>query len=160
MNSALLILISFIPLGVLSVSDFRKRRISVYWLLVFAGSAFFSAGVYLGWETFIARLAVNFIFLAGLYLVLAGYVYLFRRRVFHSFSGTIGLGDLLFLPLLSPFFELYGFVLFLTAAFASSLLGYGIVRLAGKTKKSTTVPLVGTVGICFMFYMLGRLWGK
>lgn len=158
MNPGLPILVTFIPLAVMVRSDIRTRRVSVYWLLLFLLAAFVSAGLYLGGTTMAGRLKINLTFLLLLYIFLGFYVCVVRRRAFLSFTGTIGLGDLIFLPALSPFFELRDFVLFLTVAFLFSLGIYGLFKLFGKDRSWRSIPLISTVGICFMVYIPVMLW--
>ncbi len=152
MHAAFVLLGPFVPLGVLIVSDWRRRCISVAWLAITAGVSFVSALLCFGGTLVAARLATNLPFLALLYGGLWFYLRLVRRR-----ERAIGLGDLLFLPLLTPFFDLYGFVLFLTGSFGVSLLGYGFVFSMTK-QKTRSVPLVSTVGSCFLIYLTVRLW--
>jgi len=151
-------LFSFIPLGIMIGSDFRTRNVGAIWLLLFAILLVVAVCASLGGAAFAGRLKTNLLFLLFLYLALGFYVCVIRRRAFASFFRAIGLGDLLFLPVLSLFFELRDFVLFLTVAFALSLLGHGLVRMFRKTEKNATIPLIATVGVCFMIYVTAVLW--
>jgi len=152
------ILICFLPLGVMMLSDLRRRRIGVCWLVLFALSLFIFAWIYSGIGVFTDHLLPNLLFLTFLFLVLGIYIRVLRRRVFHSFSRAIGSGDILFLYALSPFFEVREFVLFLTGAFLFSLVAYGTYRLLRKNNPVSTIPLVSSIGLCFMIYASLKLW--
>jgi hypothetical protein len=140
-----------LPLAGMILSDFRQRRIAVVHLLLFAVAVLASARFCFGGEILALRLTTNLLFLALLYICLWVYVCVVRKK-----EQAIGLGDLLFLPLLAPFFDLYDFVLFLTGSFLFSLLVYGLLFIARK-QKTRSVPLVGTVGLCFLIYLFA-LW--
>ena len=146
-----------IPLGGMILSDFRQRRIAVVHLLFFAVATLGVAGFRFGGRILILRLMTNLSFLALLYGFLWIYLGVVRKR-----KRGIGAGDLLFLPTLVPFFDLYDFVLFLTVAFLFSLLAYAVFFRLGKQKARgvRSVPLVGTVGVCFGVYLIAQLWMK
>lgn len=136
-----------LPLGAMIRSDFRRRRIGVVPLSLFGAAALVSAWICFGGTAVVRRLAEGGIFLGLLYAFLWLYCVVRRRR------RAIGTGDLLFFPLLAPFFELYDFVFFLTGSFAVSLLFHWIASRLEK-QKTRSVPLVGTVGVCFGVYLL------
>lgn len=141
------------PLFVLILSDFRRREIGTLWLLVFGVLSFVCSICYFGGMTVVIHLLSNLTFLTLLY----GFLAVYTRTVRHeSLHRAIGAGDLLFLPVLSPLFPLREFVLFLTASFILSLAGWGVYTLL--TRRDSTIPLVGTVGICFIGYFLFQIY--
>jgi hypothetical protein len=142
-------------LGVLIASDFRRREIGVLPLVLSAVANGIIGWLQCGWPELGFQMALNLIFLGLLYLALCFYVGVIRRRVYGSLFRAIGAGDLLFLPALAPLFELREFVLFLTVAFALSLVGWLAYRSA--SRRQVTIPLVGTVGICWVIYSLFRM---
>jgi hypothetical protein len=145
---ALLHIASLAVLAGLILSDFRRREIGTPGLILSAVLNTALGGLLCGWPALGLRVAVNLVFLAMLYLALWGYVAGIRRRAYRSLFQAVGAGDLLFLPVLSPLFEPREFVLFLTAAFFLSLAGWSVYRLI--FRRRTTIPLVGTVGLCFL----------
>ena len=147
---------SLVVLGGLIVSDFRRREIGVGGLILFGGLNITIGWLQCGWSWVGFRVALNLVLLGLLYLLLWFYVGVIRRRVYGGpLWRTVGAGDLLFLPVLAPLFELRDFVLFLTAAFILSLAGWLLYRWISKFR--TTIPLVGTVGICWSIYSFFNL---
>lgn len=150
MNPIYPMLLSFVPLGVMIRSDFAYRRIAVLWLLLFGVLQFISWFCRLGFPGVFSNLAANIVFLALLYGSLWLYIGVLRRKRFSSLWQAVGAGDLLFLPLLAPGFGLHGFVLFLLVSFVATLAGWGLCAVF--SHKYTTIPLAGSVGICFLIY--------
>ena len=148
----LLAILSVLPLGAMIRSDFRERRIHIAWLGLFAVAQAVYGYYRLGLAAVVANMAGNALFLAILYLFLWFYVCCIRRHELKSFGNAIGAGDLLFLPALCPLLGLRQFVVFLTVSFALTLAGYAAYKkLSGR---AATIPLVGTVGICFAVYLI------
>lgn len=160
MHFNFILIIAFIPLLVMIVSDFRTRQIGVLWLVLFAILTLISGWIYEGGTAIAGHLKTNLAFLALLYSFLGIYVCVLRHRAFSSFHRAIGSGDLLFLLALSPLFEMREFVQFLTLSSALSLLGYGVLLKIRTSKLILSIPLVGTLGLCFIFYTTIRIWLK
>lgn len=140
-----------IPLGFMIYSDFSNRYIDIIWLSVFAVLQLVAGSVRYGFKDVINNFYTNVIFLLILYLFLWFYVVI-RHNKINSFRDAIGLGDLLFLPSVCFIFDLYEYVIFLTLAFIATLLGYIFYKIF--SKNLDTIPLVGGIGICFMFYVI------
>jgi hypothetical protein len=134
------------------VSDLRKRNIKVIWLTAFYAATYISSIAVSGWMTALLNAACNIIFLALLFGFLYVYVGIVRKNRYGSFSRAIGTGDILFLPALAPLCDVVQFAGFLICSFALTLLGWGVLRLLGRAPK--TIPLVSTVGMCFIIYAL------
>ncbi len=145
------IIAAAVPLAAMVISDFRKRNIGIAWLVLFYAITAASAVLAHGWRTALLNTAGNIVFLALLF----GFLYIYirvRKNRFASFGKAIGLGDILFLPALAPVFGVRQFSLFLTASFIVTLVAWSILRLLGRAP--STIPLVSTVGICFIIYSL------
>lgn len=150
------ILLSMIPLGFMVVSDIKMRHIRLIWLILFGVMILTAAIFTFGTTNVFGNAAANLVFLALLYLFIWFYTAVIRRRAIGSPSGAIGSGDMLFLAVLVPFFDIKGFVGFLTASFILSLTGYYILRAGNKN--IMTIPLVSTVGTCFIIYCGLFVW--
>lgn len=140
-------------------SDLRTRRVDARVLALFASVNLVLGGWLCGgpagWAWAAGQLAANLLLLALFYAALWGWTAVIRRGAIGSLTAAIGAGDLLFLPALAPLFETREFAAFLTASFAASLVGVGVCRLAGR--RVASVPLVATVGVCFVAYTLYRI---
>lgn len=147
--------ITAIPLLIIVVSDFRKYTISSVWLGIFAVSNIAVSFIESGVKSAGTNLLINTILLLLLYVLLWGYVKFFRASRYKSLRDTIGLGDFLFLPAITPLFGPVDFTLFLTVSFILSLVWWSILRIA--VNKDKAIPLVGTVGCCYLFYHISMI---
>lgn len=145
-------LVTLIPAGALALSDFRHRTVSAAWLAVFGMLAAGSVVLADGWMAMLARSGSNLLLLGvlggcvGLWLLLRGRVSGLRLR---DYAGA---GDLVFAVLLTPLFDLRGYLIFLLAGSAGSLVWWlAATRITGRP---ATIPLVGTLGIAYILYTL------
>lgn len=126
--------------------DFRYREI--WWftppLLLIGG--FFYKWQTLNWEHFL----FNFLFIGTLISFLVVYVRI-RFKSSNLFRDYFGLGDVLMLMSLTPFFGFPFFIYFFTASTIISLLGYLLVSLF-KTQKS--IPYAGYMSLCTITFLL------
>lgn len=141
----LLTSVLYINLVTMVISDFRKRVINAYLLAIFAllviYSVYTNEGVYL----LKTRVLWNVAFLLYMFSVMMAYLWLTKRQI----SQLIGSGDILFIFTITPLFELREFIVFLTLAFAATLIFYALLSRYYPTK---TIPLVSCVGISFIVY--------
>lgn len=145
-----LIMISFIPLTVMILSDYKRRTINIVWLMVFGILQIAGAWMMIGESQTLINIITNTAILLFLYTCIGIYVTLNRKRI-GSFSNTIGVGDLLFLPLITGLFEVREFLIFLIISFLIGLL-YGLTPNC-----RNGVPLVSVVGGCLIVYMLIKI---
>ncbi len=151
MNPQLLLFASFLPLGAMIRSDFRERQIGAAALVLFSllqlGYALLSAEA--------REVLLNLLANLGLVAFAGGTLWIFlhvSRPAAERRSRMIGSGDGWFIIALAPLFELREYVFFLTAAFLLSLGWWGALVLL--RRRPDTIPLVGTVGVCFLCYAL------
>lgn len=137
--------ILYINLVAMVISDFRKRVINAYSLAVFALLVIYSVYTNEGIYFLKMRMLWNVAFLMYMSFVVVTYLWLTKRQIFES----IGTGDILFIFTLTPLFELREFIIFLTLAFAGTLIIYMFITLYYQTK---TIPLVSGVGISLIIY--------
>lgn len=145
-------IITAVALLVIVFSDFREYMISVVWLAVFALSNITAGFVELGIRPAGINLLLNMAQLILLYTFLWGYVKFLRVNKYRSLRNAIGLGDLLFIPALTPLFTPVDFMLFLIVSFVLSLAFWGVMGIV--TKKRSAIPLVGTVGCCYLAFRI------
>ncbi|MDR2936142.1 MAG: hypothetical protein LBU80_02215 [Rikenellaceae bacterium] len=153
MNPRLLLFASFLPLGVMIRSDFRERQVGVLALVFFASLQFGYALLSAEAHKVLLNLTANL----GLIGLAGGALWIFLHVLRPGDSRQmIGAGDGWFIVALAPLFELRGYVFFLTAAFLLSLGWWWVVGLL--RRRPDTIPLVGTVGVCFLCYALALLF--
>lgn len=138
-------LVLIIPAVMMSVEDFRNRRISVAVLAVFAVCVLSYEWLA---ESIVAML-INMATNIGLLAVMFGGVALSllvrsksRRK---PIKELIGLGDVLFMVAATPLFPLKEFLYFMLVSFIAALLGWLAIRSA-KRRQDLTIPLVGAMG--------------
>lgn len=129
-------------------SDFSKRCVRADMLLLFGLAQLCYACRHVAYQAVLAGILQNVLVLA----VWAGGVLVFysvrRRQLVVTLKEKIGRGDICFLFCLTPVFGMRGFVWFLLAGFSVSLAYW---RFAGGIR---TVPLVGTLGGCYIILLL------
>ena len=134
-------------------SDFLRRGIGTVWLVLFGVCHLSYALMLAGGKTVAASVALNLVVVGLMFSFLKGYAGFIRRSSVPS--GTmVGKGDWWFLGTLAPGFAPEEYVRFLTLSFALTWVGWK--RYAVFRPRTSTVPLVGTVGICFLFYVFIR----
>ena len=67
----------------------------------------------------------------------------------------VGAGDLVFVLLLTPFFDLRDYLFFLLVGAVGSLLWWSIVTRLGR--RPATIPLVGTLGTFLILHVVVEL---
>lgn len=126
--------------------DFRYREI--WWftppLLLVAG--FFYKWETLNWEHFL----FNFLFISTVISFLVVYVRI-RFKSSNLFREYFGLGDVLVLMAITPFFGFPFFIYFFTVATIISLLGYLVVSLF---KKQQSIPYAGYMSLCTIAFLV------
>lgn len=132
------------PLLFMIYWDFRHRNILLWHILLFGvlqiGVCIYKYGVVsTGWNA-----AINIAILVIIGIVVGVYS-AFR---FKGKKKPIGMGDILFILFLTPFFDHRTFLYFLIISFCLTLVGWGIWHYLLK-KPSENIPLVSGVGICY-----------
>ena len=145
-------LVILFPVGVLAFSDFRYRTISVTWLAVFGVMSLGSVIWTDGWMTMLTRVGGNLSLLVLLGICVGLWLRVWGRKQGLMVRDYIGAGDLVFAVLLTPLFGLREYLIFLLAGAVGSILWWGVSVWI--KCRWTTIPLVGTLGISYMFYTL------
>ena len=126
--------------------DFRYREI--WWftppLLLIGG--FFYKWETLNWQHFL----FNFLFISFVISFLVVYVRI-RFKSNNLFKDYFGLGDVLVLLAITPFFDFPFFIYFFTVSTIISLIGYVFMSLF-KAQKS--IPYAGYVSLCVIAFLL------
>lgn len=141
-----------LPIVMMIISDFRWRSVNLLWLIcLFIVSVVVS--ILLGG---IRDVVINVLTNCLLIIYLAVGVFLYfsikARHWVNLLRCHFGVGDLIFLICLTPIFNIYHYLLFLTISFCITLALWGLCRLSGRIN-STSIPLVSSVGIVFLVYI-------
>ncbi|MCR9013204.1 hypothetical protein [Gabonibacter chumensis] len=142
-----------IPLMLLIRSDFKRRVVSVYTLLVFGSLQFIVVLMKEGIYETVIRTGINSVVLLFLGIGVCLYLLLKYGPVAFATRRFIGSGDIVFLFFLTPAFAGLEFPKFLVISFLLTLVGWGVCC---KRKRELTIPLVATVGICYLIRILIR----
>ncbi len=151
-------IITFFSLGLIALQDFVSR--SVYWWLfplLFIGVLIFLPEIEN--ETFNISYVLANMCLLLLVVSLTGiyYFFVYRRLALSKIEGSVGLGDLLMLPVFIVSFSPFNFILFFIASIVVALVGYII---QGMIKNDmNTVPLAGYWAVLLMICFLGSWVG-
>ena len=137
-------LLLLIPLVILTISDIRSRTVSSWWLLTFGILNLIFMGITEGWKCVAIRTFGNLLLLLIVGLTLLAYAKVRHKRL----PEMLGLGDVLFLVVVSPAF---GWAEYLKYIVASSLVGillWPLFRLVQPLK--TGVPLVSVLALGYI----------
>lgn len=133
-----------IPLSILTISDIRSRTVSSWWLLTFGILNLIFMGITEGWKCVAIRTFGNLLLILIVGLTLLAYAKVRHKRLLEM----LGLGDVLFLVVVSPAF---GWAEYLKYIVASSLVGillWPLFRLVQPLK--TGVPLVSVLALGYI----------
>ena len=141
--------ITIIPLLVMIISDWYTRRISVVILITFGLLWFlYTIGNY-NMYLVLYRSLCNITLLFALYIGI--YVWFLIKGEKKRISQTFGSGDIVFLVLLTPVFQLYEYLLFILYSCVVSLLWWFIIYWIKGSNR--TIPFISTSGICYIGYI-------
>lgn len=144
-------LIILIPVIIMVISDFRRREVSLLWLLAFCtGSVIISMNIY-GLYIMTCNILSNFFLL--LYLLLGVTIYL-RARYKHwinPFRKYLGGGDAVFLLGIAPLFPIHTYISFLVVTFSCTLCVWW--PLSKIKKRNITIPLISVIGTALCIYI-------
>jgi hypothetical protein len=133
-------------LALIFYQDFRYREI--WWftppLLLIGG--FFYKWETLNWEYFF----FNLLFISFVISFLVVYVRV-RFKSSNLFKDYFGLGDVLVLLAITPFFEFPFFIYFFTASTIISLIGF---LAASFFKAQKSIPYAGYISLCTIAFLL------
>lgn len=135
-------LIILIPLVSMIVSDYRKRSVVLWQLLLFGMLVLTVSLVNYGLQPTSLNIATNMI----LSLLIGLSVYFYFLLKYKSVPPVIGKGDILFILFLTPFFTPRKFLIFMLVSFVATLLIWCICAVL--RKRHVNIPLISGVGIC------------
>lgn len=145
-------LLVFFPLLLLIIQDFRFRYIYLWSLGIFGTAQIAMCYSIYGWLPLFYNVLFNLSVLGLISLFVGVYLLLrFKGRL----KQSVGWGDLLFIPLLTPYFETRSFLIFLIISFSFTLVGWLIYCYCSKKKEELyQVPLVSGVGGSYLLVLL------
>ncbi|MCD7970259.1 MAG: hypothetical protein LUF87_07895 [Alistipes sp.] len=137
--------VSLVPLGFMVVSDLRSRTVNILWLGLFGVLILTAIWLQSGYLAGFINMAVNIA--AGSMLLGCGIIYWRIRhgKWMRPVDNLIGMGDIIFIILVSGLFAPVRFLYFLLSAMVFSLAIWLLMKLTGD--KDNTVPLVAGMGI-------------
>ena len=143
------VVVMLIPVIVMIVSDFRRREVAVWSLILFSITSMATAIYSYGWSATVTNIVHNALVLCYLGVGLLIYMRIRYRRFVNPLNGYLGAGDLWFMLALSPLFPSKEFLIFLLVTMAGSLIWW-VIR-----GRNGTIPLAGMLGIALGVYLLG-----
>ena len=141
--------IALISVVTMIISDLRLRKVSLYALLIFGSSILIHSCLESGFRICISNVMGNMLLL--ILMGLTGILWFYVTGSPHKLNKALGCGDIIFFAAISPIFQFYEYLIFLTASFTISLLWWLIIFFT--TKRRTTIPLVAISGVCYIVYV-------
>lgn len=148
----LLLMIALIPMV---VSDFKTRKISLIFLIVFAALSVFVSVEQSGLNEMWINSIYNILLLIYMSVGVILYLWIKNRRLTNPLNAHLGLGDVLFILSLVPLFTLRAYLWFLIIGMSLSLV-WGLIK-GRYSKQPVSIPLVGTIGVLLCFYWTWNL---
>lgn len=137
------------PLILMIFQDFKCRQVSLLSMLLFGvlqiGFCFWKYGAIQTGYNILANLIVLF--------VIGAFVTIYAYFCFNQSKQLIGIGDIIFILLLTPYFLFPYLLHFLIISFIMALLSWGIGVYLQK-KKAFTIPLISYLGICYTIVII------
>lgn len=133
--------------------DFKFRAISWWSIPLLASLLLFQKQANSTWSETSIYTLFNVGIIVFQFLVISLYFSIKQKQIINIFKKYIGIGDLLFLIAIAPFFDPMQFVFFEVFSLIAILiasLGYGFVKKSWSFK----IPLAGMQAICFILYTL------
>ena len=137
-------LLLLIPLVILTISDIRSRTVSSWWLLTFGILNLIFMGITEGWKCVAIRTFGNLLLLLIVGLTLLAYAKVRHKRL----PEMLGLGDVLFLVVVSPAFGGAEYLKYIVASSLVGILLWPLFRLVQPLK--TGVPLVSVLALGYI----------
>lgn len=144
------IIILICLLGVLTFQDFKSREISWFLIpLLIIGFVVFGLQR-IGIEEMATYFGINFMMMAFTFLGVILFVSLKEKKATNIFKKDFGLGDFLFILVLTVAFSPINFFIFYLGSMVITILIYGGVMLFNK-QINKEVPLAGAMSLLLIF---------
>ncbi|TKG91597.1 hypothetical protein EYV94_21470 [Puteibacter caeruleilacunae] len=142
----------------IAVQDFKNR--AVYWwlfpllLLGMLGYAYQVSGKVISWDNLMVNLivAITVTALCSLY-----YLVRYGLNGFERLYESIGMGDMVMLPVLLVSFSPLNFIVFMVGSLFIALLGFALVSTSRRNE--LTIPLAGYWAILLLVVLMGAHLG-
>ena len=129
--------------------DFKYRYVYLWQLILFAIAQLIFCFLNFGQIILFQNLLINGLTILFISLLVKLYIYIrFRDRKYEG----IGLGDIIFIFILTPYFSISLFLYFMIISLLFTLGCWLICRLIGN--KSKDIPLISTLGICYCLFLI------
>jgi len=149
-----MLLLKIFGMGILIVIAWQDlTQKAILWILFPLGFIVFLVSGLLEIETgeYLKNVLLNFLFILTLLALLVLYFSVKHKKPVNIIDWYFGLGDLLFLGILSTVFSTVNFILFLIGSLLFTLLIYTIFNAVQSNKK---IPLAGLMAIILVGVML------
>ena len=137
-------LLLLIPLVILTISDIRSRTVSSWWLLIFGILNLLILGNLDEWDSVLSRIVGNLLLLLIIGLTLWAYAKVRHKRL----PEMLGLGDVLFLVVVSPAFGEAEYLKYIVASSLVGILLWPLFRLVQPLKIG--VPMVSVLALGYI----------
>lgn len=134
--------------------DFKDRSVSIIYLLTLALSILVSTALFEGISLYGSRLLLNGTVLLLQFLLIWVYFCIRAKRIIFIVGSHIGLGDLLFLFAVAPFFSLYGFLFYVLVGLFFCLITYPLLLL----NNNRLIPLAGVFSVVLFIYCATKFY--
>lgn len=139
-----LLILILIPLVILTISDVRSRTVSSWWLLAFGILNLIFLGLLDGWECVMNRIVGNLLLL----LLIGCAIWVYSKVRYKRLPELLGLGDVIFLVVLLPAFELSGYVKYIIASSLVGILLWPLFRFVQPLKRG--IPMVSVLSLVYL----------
>ena len=136
------VFVSIIGLLAIAIEDITRRSVYFFWFIIaFIGALGFiisSSGTSILFSTILTNMVIC-LFVA---LLTIGFYFLkHKQNCINFLQNSIGLGDLIILPVIIISFSPINFILFCISTIIITLIGYNFYQLS--KNKEVTIPLAG-----------------
>ncbi|KOY84387.1 hypothetical protein AD998_21215 [bacterium 336/3] len=151
-------IIYLIILLIIFIEDLQKRTISIIFIVILALISFTESIILNGWY-FWEDLLLNCFLIVLISVFITIYFYI--KNKLQGIKNAIGLGDILFVTILTLKFSFFNFILFIPFSLIFSLILHLLCSFAKKYNKKL-IPLAGFQAFLLFILILGNLlhlWG-
>lgn len=140
---------------IIAFQDFKSRSISIWVLGLYLGAVALYAALH---HRSLLDAGFNLLFIGILLGTTVGMVTLVKKRPYRE---VIGLGDVLFLVISTPLFQLTSFVIWIPIGLlATFLIHLVLIRSVSVYRQQATVPLAGLLSLIFSIACVTEVYVK
>lgn len=137
------------PLIPMILQDFKSRRVSLLTIMLFGILQI----IVCIWKYGTVQTGYNVLANLTFLVIIAAFVSMYAFFRFKKRKQLIGIGDIIFILLLTPYFLTPFLLYFLIGSFILALFGWGISAYLLKDKYFT-IPLISYLGVCYVLVII------